>query len=354
MKRIISFLKNLSISIISLLLFLIIAEAVSIFILPAPLEFKYPQTKHELDHDLWWKIIPNQNAFTHSAQVRINSLGLRNEEFPSEKPEDEYRILCLGDSITFGNGIENTKTYPKVLNKMLETNLSKKKFRVINAGVQGYNTWQEVEYLKKYGILLNPDILIIGFCWNDIAPKPRHMLQYKTNGEILNKKISKQLNRSSYFRIFYTLKRSRFLLFLRKEIKRIKLQINPSKAYLNKISLLKGEYSPYLEQGWKEVEKSLREINELKQKSNFEVFILIFPIGDQLIRSYPNASYQSRILELSRKLQFEAIDLLPRFQESYQGFSSLFIEWDGHPNENGHLIAANELHKKVKRTINIH
>ena len=62
-------------------------------------------------------------------QVKINSKGLRDNEYPYEKPDDTYRILMLGDSFTFGYGVNIEDTMAKVL----EENLNKKIFKKIRS-----------------------------------------------------------------------------------------------------------------------------------------------------------------------------------------------------------------------------
>jgi hypothetical protein len=68
--------------------------------------------------------------------VMSNSLGVRDVEAPPDKD----LILVLGDSMTFGWAISDLNdTWPRRLNEELPAN-----YHVINAGVSGYNTFQEV------------------------------------------------------------------------------------------------------------------------------------------------------------------------------------------------------------------
>jgi len=56
---------------------------------------------------------------TYDANLSINSYGLRDFERPISKGDDAYRIAILGDSITFGIGVEMEQTFPKILEKKL-------------------------------------------------------------------------------------------------------------------------------------------------------------------------------------------------------------------------------------------
>jgi lysophospholipase L1-like esterase len=100
--------------------------------------------------------------------VSTNSLGLRSPEVSAKK--DRFRILVLGDSCTFGLGVDNEGTYPARLERILNGDGSgDRRFEVINAGVPGYGTWQGARYLESRGLRLKPDLVIACFGNNDVA-----------------------------------------------------------------------------------------------------------------------------------------------------------------------------------------
>ena len=74
-----------------------------------------------------YELIPNLDTHhighTHEFDYKIttNSLGLRGEEVETVKPEDSYRVLMLGDSMTFGWGVENEETFSSVLEQRLNS-----------------------------------------------------------------------------------------------------------------------------------------------------------------------------------------------------------------------------------------
>src|SRR3989344_5337015 len=57
--------------------------------------------------------------------INTNSLGYRDYEFTIKKPEDINRILVIGDSTTYGFGVEIDETYAKVLEKYLNEEINK-------------------------------------------------------------------------------------------------------------------------------------------------------------------------------------------------------------------------------------
>jgi len=101
--------------------------------------------------------------------IKINSDGFRDREFSIEKPNNTFRIICLGDSFTFGQGVELNESYPKVLERKLNSLNNGVKYEVLNFGVPGYNTWQEVEMLDVKGLKYSPDMVIFGYVHNDIV-----------------------------------------------------------------------------------------------------------------------------------------------------------------------------------------
>ncbi len=101
--------------------------------------------------------------------IRTNSLGLRSPEITLAKPRDTFRILVLGDSVTFGWSLRGEDTYASQLASLLATLRPNQRVEVINAGVSGYGTWQELRWLQETGLALDPDVIIVQTHLNDAA-----------------------------------------------------------------------------------------------------------------------------------------------------------------------------------------
>ncbi|MFQ5473873.1 MAG: SGNH/GDSL hydrolase family protein, partial [Dehalococcoidia bacterium] len=74
---------------------------------------------------------------------RMNEHGLRGPSITVEKPPNTFRVLCLGDSFTFGEGVRQHDTYPTRLQALLSQAMPDKTVEVLNAGVRGYGTRHE-------------------------------------------------------------------------------------------------------------------------------------------------------------------------------------------------------------------
>lgn len=105
----------------------------------------------------------------YGARTRTNQDGLRGpREYARPKPEDTYRIMLLGDSQTFGQGVEFEETYGQVLETALRARVPDRPIEVINTGVGGYNLYQEAAYLEHTGVSYEPDLILVLFIQNDL------------------------------------------------------------------------------------------------------------------------------------------------------------------------------------------
>jgi len=103
----------------------------------------------------------NAHVRVFGADVRTNELGFRDQRasVPPKQP-GEFRIVVLGDSFTFGPGVE----YDHLYTSLLEARLRRMhpEVRVINLAVEGYNIIQYEAVLEEVGLALQPDMVLVG------------------------------------------------------------------------------------------------------------------------------------------------------------------------------------------------
>jgi lysophospholipase L1-like esterase len=103
----------------------------------------------------------NAHVRSYGADVRTNDLGFRDRRasIPPKQP-GEFRIIVIGDSITFGPGLE----YDQLYTSLLEAALRRRhpEVRVINLSVEGYNVIQYQAVLEEVGLDLQPDMVLVG------------------------------------------------------------------------------------------------------------------------------------------------------------------------------------------------
>lgn len=94
--------------------------------------------------------------------VRINDAGFRGPAAGTVAP-GQRRVLLLGDSLTFGTGVEDGETFATQLASLAPS------LAPLNLGVSGYGTDQELLLLERYGLSLDPAIVVLSVCiGNDI------------------------------------------------------------------------------------------------------------------------------------------------------------------------------------------
>jgi len=84
-------------------------------------------------------------------------------DYTVKKSINTVRIVTLGDSHMFGWGVAEKEMYTNVLENMLNSKFPEKKWEIINTAVPGYNTYMEVETLKRKAIMYSPDIVIMEY-----------------------------------------------------------------------------------------------------------------------------------------------------------------------------------------------
>lgn len=113
----------------------------------------------------FWTLHPDLRGFAMTdagggvTMVNSNALGLRERDISAEKPPGTYRILCLGDSWTFGQGVADEETFARRLEALLG-----KRVQVINAGLPGFSYFQGYHLLRQLLPVYRPDlVLVCGF-----------------------------------------------------------------------------------------------------------------------------------------------------------------------------------------------
>ena len=98
----------------------------------------YQVTGHRYLYDplLGWRNIPRWEATTFGRQLTINSKGLRDREYPFDKPGGTKRILVLGDSYVWGYGVADDEIFTVYLEERLAG--SSPPWEVLNSGVSGW------------------------------------------------------------------------------------------------------------------------------------------------------------------------------------------------------------------------
>jgi hypothetical protein len=101
--------------------------------------------------------------------ILINSSGTRDREI-GPKAADELRIVVLGDSLVLAVQVEQAETFTAVLEKRLNAHRApgEARYRVINAGIQGYGPVEELAFFEHVASRFDADVVLVGvFVGND-------------------------------------------------------------------------------------------------------------------------------------------------------------------------------------------
>ncbi|MBX9696168.1 MAG: SGNH/GDSL hydrolase family protein [Cyanobacteria bacterium] len=96
------------------------------------------------------------------SKSRTNSDGFRDSEWTLAKPPGTKRIAILGDSMAEGYQVSLDETFGKLLERKLNQN-GKEKFEVMNFGMSGFSTVQELYCFKEKALKYKPDICILAY-----------------------------------------------------------------------------------------------------------------------------------------------------------------------------------------------
>jgi lysophospholipase L1-like esterase len=285
---------------------------------------------YEPDPLLYWKLKPNQNCYTKVDRkpVHINSLGTRGPEFVPTKPPDVIRVLCLGDSRTFGWGLSESETYCGMLQHLMGNHATDgRKVEVINAGVNAWSYPQMQAYFREVGVHYHPDFVVLEGAnyWTQFSDKnsPEFVRKFLTRVRLKN-----LLRRSAIYHYFVEVKLREFYARYRTKF----IPVDPEQD-----SLFRDQQQTDPDGLFRDAIESLC---RLARSNNITPVLLHLPTLDEL--SSTNQSRDFKIKSaVSDRLKVPLLDLRAELRS---GGKALYLEADPvHPNAEGNRIIAQRL-----------
>ncbi|MDQ7821538.1 MAG: SGNH/GDSL hydrolase family protein [Candidatus Eremiobacteraeota bacterium] len=235
------------------------------------------------------------------------------------KPPGTYRILCLGDSVTFGNiGISDNETYPYYLQRILSAKNLTKPVQVINGGCMGYSSLQGLEFYRRTAMKYRPDLLIIAFLNNDIHP------QMVTDRERLSSSEAAKILKTS-------LQKSAFYRMLRARLSGEEI-----------FESMRGKSNFTSRVPYEEYRENMEEFLSLASSEGTEVIFLNLPINTSSMRP-DETHYRAAVYDLAFCNNAGYIDLVDLFT-NYQNYHHKYLFSDLiHPNPEGNEVMASHI-----------
>lgn len=319
----------------SLLFAALAGELVLRIVVGPPAVFRYPQERYAFDPELGHRLVAGQRAFTHDAPVRTNSQGLRDDEHPAVPPAGVRRMLALGDSETFGNGLPEAETWPKQLEAALARTAGAPRWEVLNAGVPGTDTWQHERLLDRLAGAYRFDVVVLALYPNDVVPAPAAVTDtgVLSNGPML--------------RAAYLLKRSALLTALWEARVPLRAWIAGDPGARYEYDVVAGVPDSGAERGWAQVARSLAAMQARAAQAGARFVLLAIPRRDQ-VAGAAGDGWNRRLAAIAAAQGIPLVDGLAPLRAAWPRYGrKLFIAWDGHDSALANQVLAEALAPSV-------
>lgn len=180
------------------------------------------------DPVIGYRLRPNARTRFVTAEfdttIAINGQGVRDDRDIGPKPPGERRIVVLGDSLVLSVQVDVRQTFCRLLEDRLNQAEAGRlgtphvRYRVINAGVQGYGPVEELLFYREIARAFDPDVVIETiFVGNDAedAVASASKLRATAPGQPVDRSVSDAVSGSIVSRLRRLIRRSMVLQVLR-------------------------------------------------------------------------------------------------------------------------------------------
>jgi hypothetical protein len=307
---------------------LALGECLARIVRGAPLAERLPLELIQAEPESGWGMVPDTDHFTYLHPVHVNNLGLRGEDVPAEKG-DEWRVLCLGDSLVYGQGVANDATLPAHLQKLLSEKLPARKLRVLNGGVRAYATEQELGQLRRLAPVVRPDVVVL--CWfqNDIEGRDQAGTYQRlaASGPITFDVGGRMEGSLLWGWRLRQVARSSALLMLAHDILKEVRHVPRTEAQ---------EAA-----GMKRLDAFLAEFLQLREKHGFRLVFVVIPEAGSVASAPKRLGLELQALAAAQARGIETVDPLPVVRELTDQKKRLpIVPYDGHYDGEANLAMA--------------
>lgn len=310
---------------------------------------------HVLRPDEGWLYELRPGAVAHAAdgpRYAINSLGFRDRERALEKPAGGFRAIAIGDSVTFGFGVELEEAWPSQLETRLRA--AREDAEVLDLGVGGYNPYTESALLRGRGLAFAPDVVLVQFCINDLSDPTIHFDNHARTrlGTLPDEAFPDPSQRTHAARALSLPERA--CLGSRVCARAYDAWLARAQSTLDEATRHAGARAAGAEDdaafAW--LARRYREMASASRAAGAEVALVLFPHFEQLTeRAREGADpdpVQERLVRLARDEGIAVVDLLPAFRRASRAGKPPMLDYF-HPDARGHAIAAQVIAEELGR-----
>jgi lysophospholipase L1-like esterase len=253
----------------------------------------------------------------------INSGGFRGAERSLRKPPGTFRIVALGDSVTYGLGLPTEETFTSRLESRLNRGGGEgaPRYEVLNLGVNGYGIPQELAMLRSKGVRYEPDLVLLGFVLNDFMPL--EVMFYAIDEMVRLRARIDALGRYSQLTAF---------VYYRAHVLRERR---------GRQTNLKDVFGS--EQNWAKAREAFAGFGRYSREADVPVVVVIFPFFEDLA-DYDFLEEHRRVHQEATAQELLVLDLLEEYRAHLGQALTLTPTDVTHPNALGHEIAAERIH----------
>lgn len=248
-----------------------------------------------------------------------DNLFRRDQPFPT-KQTDIFRIMVVGDSLTYGYGIAEEHTYSAILQQVLAQDYA---VEVFNLGISGNQSVDTLATLQKFVPLLKPDLVVYGVCLNDFLPSK--VGEYKLDEHAFP--LPKVVKR-------YFSQRSRLGGFIAHRYNQLLLQQGLRVDFMDDIL---SDFDAYQSRFREDVQA----MSEWVQASHG------IPLTAMVLHQSPRVPSRAHNVALAAEKHLLAAGInvvhsRPYF-DAYEGRTMTVSQWESHPNELANALFASML-----------
>jgi len=293
--------------------------------------------------------IRNHRLSERTVVIETNSLGLRHPELAATKSDTEFRVLVLGDSITFGDYVVFEDTYTAQLANRLGGRVPR--VTIINAGLPGASTSDELYHYLEICDATDPDLVLVGMYLNDVQNSDRFYARSLPEPYASSRFLSWLVNRTEILRL---------KLWTREELPGIDLQWR--ERFRDGRSLDTGDmwndqdafdfevYNAYVDfglawnpQSWEVLEPVTRTLVREVEQQGRRVALSLFPVHIQVKGTVEDFYPQERFLSMCKDIDVPCLDLVPSLRSDWQASGEELFFDHCHLTPRGNTVVADAL-----------
>jgi hypothetical protein len=260
-----------------------------------------------------------------SSTVRVNAAGFRDAEFTPHPAPGRYRISVIGDSLAYGQGIEEWQRFTDRIETALNDRAGRDRFELLNFGRSGSETKDHLAILDEVIEGSSPDYVLLQWYRNDVegADKSRRPRPIPL---VPSERLTRWLARHSA--LYYLL-----------NVRWTDVQ--------ERIGLV-GSYEDYIIQrfgdpqgaDWQRADRLLREFAAGAREAGVPVGVVLFR---KLTPLNPLRFLHERVMEICAEEELECLDLDPVFSALPDPQVLWANPLDAHPGPEAHRVAAESI-----------